>query len=525
MAEGNLVIMARLALLSVSNKTGLIELAQSLVKEFGFDLISSGGTAKVLKDAGLPVTKVSDYTGSPEILGGRVKTLHPRIHGGILARRDEAGDITDLENNQIRPIDLVVVNLYPFAQTIAKPGVTLAEAVEQIDIGGPAMLRAASKNFAHLTVLCDPGQYDEYLQELRNNGAASLEFRQKCALKGFLHTSEYDQAISAYLSSQSTPSQDSPQELPQQISFSATKIQSLRYGENPHQPAAWYQAGKTARGWAAATKIQGKELSYNNLVDLEAARQIIAEFDDIPAATIIKHTNPCGTANANSLYEAYTKAFNADPVSAFGGIVAFNRSIDAATATELTKTFLECVVAPGCDDDAKEILAAKSKVRVLILPELNSGPKETVKAIAGGFLVQAADNIATDTSKWQLVTEKKPSASELAELLFAWKVCKNVKSNAIVVSRERTTIGVGAGQMNRVGSVKIALEQAGEKAKGAILASDGFFPFDDSVKTAASAGITAIVQPGGSLRDQDSINAANELGLVMVFTGVRHFLH
>ncbi|MBH8563121.1 bifunctional phosphoribosylaminoimidazolecarboxamide formyltransferase/IMP cyclohydrolase [Nostoc sp. CENA67] len=506
--------MARLALLSVSNKTNLIDLARSLVEEFDFDLISSGGTAQALKDAGLPVTKVADYTGSPEILGGRVKTLHPRIHGGILARRDVPQDITDLENNQIRPIDLVVVNLYPFEETIAKPGVTLAQAVEQIDIGGPAMLRAASKNFAHLTVLCDPAQYDEYLQELRqNNGEASLEFRQKAALKGFLHTSSYDQAIASYLAGT------------QNYNLSGRQLQSLRYGENPHQPAAWYQTGTTPTGWAAATKLQGKELSYNNLVDLEAARRIISEFTDTPAATIIKHTNPCGTALGNTIVEAYQKAFNADSTSAFGGIVALNREIDAATASELTKTFLECVVAPSCDAAAQEILAKKSNVRVLTLPDLSSGPKETVKAIAGGFLVQASDDMIADTSQWQVATERQPTPEELAELLFAWKVCKHVKSNAIVVTSDRTTLGVGAGQMNRVGSVKIALEQAGEKAKGAILASDGFFPFDDSVKAAAAAGITAIVQPGGSVRDQTVIKTANELGLVMLLTGVRHFLH
>ncbi|TAF06257.1 MAG: bifunctional phosphoribosylaminoimidazolecarboxamide formyltransferase/IMP cyclohydrolase PurH [Nostocales cyanobacterium] len=511
--------MARLALLSVSNKTGIIDLARSLVEEFGFDIISSGGTAKTLKDAGIPVTKVSDYTGSPEILGGRVKTLHPRIHGGILARRDLAQDVTDLENNQIRPIDLVVVNLYPFEETIAKPGVTLADAVEQIDIGGPAMLRASSKNFAHLTVLCNPEQYDGYLQELRENGSASLEFRQKCALKGFLHTASYDNAIAAYLAGVETEG------LPETYNISGTQIQSLRYGENPHQPAAWYQTGTKPTGWAAATKLQGKELSYNNLVDLEAARRIIAEFTESPAATIIKHTNPCGTAEAETIFDAYQKAFNADSTSAFGGIVALNRAIDAATATELTKTFLECVVAPGCDQEAQEILTQKGNVRVLILPDLLTGPKDTVRAIAGGFLVQTADDIVADPSNWQVVTARQPTQAELAELLFAWKVCKHVKSNAIVISKDRTTLGVGAGQMNRVGSTKIAVEQAGEKAKGAVLASDGFFPFDDTVRTAAAAGITAIVQPGGSLRDKDSIKAADELGLLMVVTGVRHFLH
>lgn len=507
--------MARLALLSVSNKTGIGDLARSLVEEFGFDIISSGGTAKTLKDAGIPVTKVSDYTGSPEILGGRVKTLHPRIHGGILARRDIQEDIIDLENNQIRPIDLVVVNLYPFTETIAKPGVTLADAVEQIDIGGPAMLRAAAKNYAHLTVLCDPAQYGEYLQELRQNEVVSLEFRQKCALKGFSHTASYDHAIASYLAGTQT----------QEFTLSGTQIQSLRYGENPHQPAAWYQTGSEATGWAAATKLQGKELSYNNLVDLEAARRIIAEFTDSPAATIIKHTNPCGTAEATNIFDAYQKAFNADSTSAFGGIVALNRPLDAATATELTKTFLECVVVPGCDAAAQEILTKKGNVRLLILPDLLTGPKETVKAIAGGFLVQSADDIIADPTQWQVVTERQPTPQELGELLFAWKVCKHVKSNAIVITSDRTTLGIGAGQMNRVGSTKIAIAQAGEKAQGAFLASDGFFPFDDTIRAAAAAGITAIVQPGGSLRDKDSIKAANELGLLMVITGVRHFLH
>ncbi|WP_017653889.1 bifunctional phosphoribosylaminoimidazolecarboxamide formyltransferase/IMP cyclohydrolase [Fortiea contorta] len=506
--------MARLALLSVSNKVGLIDLARSLVTDFDFDLISSGGTAQALKDAGIAVTKVSDYTGSPEILGGRVKTLHPRIHGGILARRDLSTDIADLENNQIRPIDLVVVNLYPFEETIAKPDVTLSAAVEQIDIGGPAMLRASAKNFAHLTVLCEPTQYDEYLQELRQNqGEVSLEFRQRAALKGFLHTASYDQAIASYLSGT------------EQYTVSGRELQSLRYGENPHQPAAWYQTGTIPTGWAAAIKLQGKELSYNNLVDLEAARCIITEFTDTPAVAILKHTNPCGVALGSTLVEAYQKAFNADSTSAFGGIVACSRPIDAATATELTKTFLECVVAPGCDEAAQAILAKKSNVRILVLSDLSHGPKETLKAIAGGFLVQSADDCPTNTDKWQVVTERKPTTDELAELLFAWNVCKHVKSNAIVVTSDRTTLGVGAGQMNRVGSVKIALEQAKEGAKGAILASDGFFPFDDSVKTAAAAGIKAIVQPGGSLRDQDSIKAANDLGLVMVLTGTRHFLH
>lgn len=510
--------MARIALLSVSDKTGLISFAQTLVQEFNFTIISSGGTAQTLIAAGIPVTKVADYTGSPEILGGRVKTLHPRVHGGILARRDVPQDLIDLENNQIFPIDLVVVNLYPFEQTIAKPDVTLSAAIEQIDIGGPALLRASAKNHAHVTVLCAPSSYDAYLQQLRQNqGEVSPEFRQQCAQKAFLHTADYDRAIASYLATDA---------LPEKFTLTGSQLQSLRYGENPHQPAAWYQTGNNATGWAAATKIQGKELSYNNIVDLEAAQRIVNEFTLAPASVIIKHTNPCGVAQGNSLVEAYQKAFNADSVSAFGGIVALNRPIDAATATALTQTFLECVVAPDCKAEAKEILAAKSKVRVLLLADAsNNHIQHTVKAISGGFLVQAADNYVANPSQWQIVTERQPSPEEMAELLFAWNVCKHVKSNAIVVTKDRTTAGVGAGQMNRVGSVKIALEQAGESAKGGFLASDGFFPFDDSVKAAAAAGISAIVQPGGSLRDGDSIKAANELGLIMVFTGIRHFLH
>ncbi len=516
--------MARLALLSVSDKTGIVEFARRLVEEFGFDLISSGGTAQTLKAAGIPVTKVSDYTGSPEILGGRVKTLHPRIHGGILARRDLPQDIAELDAQQIRPIDLVVVNLYPFEQTIAQGNVTLADAVEQIDIGGPAMLRASAKNFAHLTVLCNPSQYDGYLQELRHTGEVSIAFRQSAALKAFQHTGTYDQAIAAYLATQ----QPDTEILPPSFTLAGHQLQALRYGENPHQPAAWYQTGAIATGWAAATKLQGKELSYNNLVDLEAARRIIAEFTDAQspaAAAILKHTNPCGAALGTTIAEAYEKAFNADPVSAFGGIVVLNQPIDAATATFLTQTFLECVVAPGCDADAQTLLATKPNIRVLILPDLSSGPAFTVKAISGGFLAQTADDLIANPSLWQVMTEKQPTPAQLEEMLFAWKICKHVKSNAIVVSHDRATLGVGAGQMNRVGSVKIALEQAGEKAQGAVLASDGFFPFADSVQIAAAAGIGAIVQPGGSRRDQDSIDAANELGIVMVLTGIRHFLH
>ena len=529
--------MSRLALLSVSDKTGIVELARQLI-ELGFEIISSGGTAQTLQDAAIAVTKVSDYTGSPEILGGRVKTLHPRIHGGILARRDLAEDRQELEANEIRPFDLVVVNLYPFEQTIAQPDVSVAEAmqrdlgglpherlhqeaIEKIDIGGPTLIRAAAKNFKYLTVLCDPSQYDRYLSEYRSQGDVSLEFRQQMAGYAFAHTNSYERAISAYFTKL-----NATEDLGDSYSISGNKIQSLRYGENPHQPAAWYQSGTVASGWAAADKLQGKELSYNNLVDLEAARRIITEFDPAePAAAVLKHTNPCGAAVGSSLAEAYQKAFNADNVSAFGAIVALNQPIDGETAKALTETFLECVVAPGCDDEAREIFKAKSKLRILLLPDLASGSPETIKAIAGGFLVQKSDDKVENPDEWQMVTQKQPTSEQIAEMLFAQKLVKHVKSNAILVSRDRTTLGIGAGQMNRVGAVKIALEQAGTEAQGGVLASDGFFPFDDSVRTAAEAGITAIIQPGGSIRDRDSIAAADELGLVMVLSGTRHFLH
>ena len=511
--------MGRLALISVTDKTGIVDFARQLTEEFDFEIISSGGTAKTLQSAGIPVIKVGEYTGSPEILGGRVKTLHPRIHGGILARRDWQSDLAEMEANQIRPFDLVVVNLYPFEQTIANPDVTTAQAIEQIDIGGPAMLRASAKNFAHLTVISNPKYYEQYLSQLRqNNGEISLEFRQKMAGETFALTNAYDGAIAAYFASLNGETT--------RFNLAGNALQTLRYGENPHQSATWYGSGTMAQGWGKATLLQGKELSYNNLVDLEAARRLIAEFgSEEPAAAILKHNNPCGVAIGGSLVEAYTKAFHADSTSAFGGIVALNQAIDEATAKELTKTFLECVVAPDCSPEARDILAKKSKVRILLLPDLSRGEKQTVKVIAGGFLVQAADDVVETPDEWRVVTEKQPTPAQLAELLFAWKVSKHVKSNAIVVTKNQTTLGVGAGQMNRVGSTKIALEQAGEAAKGGYLASDGFFPFDDSVRTAAQFGIEAIVQPGGSLKDQDSINAANELGLIMVLTGIRHFLH
>jgi phosphoribosylaminoimidazolecarboxamide formyltransferase / IMP cyclohydrolase len=525
--------MHRLAILSVSDKTGLIDLARVLVETYQFQLISSGGTATALKAANLPVTKVSDYTGAPEILGGRVKTLHPKIHGGILSRPDLPSDRQDLTANDIQPVTLVVVNLYPFEQTIAKANVTLEQAIEQIDVGGPTMIRAAAKNHQYVSVLSNPSQYDAYLEELKaNHGESCLEFRRSLALAAFTHTQAYDQVIATYLSKATPAEVPSPDitVLPSSLSSSYTLLchspKPLRYGENPHQPATWYQLGASPKGWSSAQQLQGKELSYNNLLDLEAARSIIAEFwHDQPCAVIIKHNNPCGVAIAPTIVEAYQKAFAADSTSAFGGIVALNRPIDADTAKALTSTFLECVVAPACVPSVAEILAAKPNLRVLILPEMQQGMSETVRLIAGGMLVQKSDELPVTPEAWQVVTQMQPSPEQMQELIFAWKICRHVKSNAIAITGDRVTLGVGAGQMNRVGSTKIALEQAGEKTKGAVLASDGFLPFDDTVRTAAAAGISVIVQPGGSIRDQDSIKAADELGLVMVLTHVRHFFH
>jgi len=498
------------ALLSVSDKTGLVDLARALVETHGFRLISSGGTAQALQGAGLPVTKVAEFTGAPEMLGGRVKTLHPRIHGGILGRLDR--DAAEMSAHGLEPIELVVVNLYPFAETIARPGVTPAEAIENIDIGGPTLLRAAAKNHAHVSVLCQPSQYGAYLDR-RANGTLDLDFRRQLAQAAFAHTQAYDRAIAAYLAGDAPP-----------WTVTGQLQQTLRYGENPHQRAAWYAT--EARGWTIANQLQGKELSYNNLLDLEAARAIAAAFvQEEPAAVIVKHTNPCGVALAPTLLAAYQQALAADPVSAFGGIVALTRPLDVETATALCETFLECVVVPGCDPQAAAVLTRKPNLRLLILPDLTAAPTETLRSIAGGVLVQDGDRAPSQPETWQVVTNRVPTAAQQKDLIFAWEVARHVKSNAIVVAGDRVTLGIGGGQTNRVGAADIALAQAGSKAVGAVLASDGFFPFDDTVRKAAAAGIQAIVQPGGSLRDPDSIQAANELGVAMVFTGRRHFCH
>ena len=519
--------MAPKALLSVSNKEGLVPLAQGLL-DAGYELISSGGTASALAAAGLPVTKVAQHTGAPEILGGRVKTLHPRIHGGILARRDDPSHQADLEAQAIDPIDVVVVNLYPFRETIARPDVTWEAAIENIDIGGPAMVRAAAKNHADVAVLTSPDQYPGFLEALAA-GAISQELRRRLALEAFSHTAAYDTAISQWLGSQLDADAAAP------LTLSVPPRQSLRYGENPHQSATWYS--QPGAGLGGGEQLQGKELSYNNILDLEAALATVREFGYAgqsaggnafqPAAVVVKHTNPCGVATGGGSAEALERALDADRVSAFGGIVAINGPVDAATAGHLTSLFLECVVAPAFEPEARERPAAKANLRLLELgPEaIARASRQQLRSVLGGVLAQDLDDQPVDETVWQVVSRRQPTAAELEDLRFAWRLVRHVRSNAITVARAGQSLGIGAGQMNRVGSARIALETAGEKARGAVLASDGFFPFDDTVRLAASCGITAVIQPGGSVRDADSIAACDELGLAMVVTGRRHFLH
>ena len=520
--------MAPVALLSVSDKSGLVPLAEALHRTHGYQLLSSGGTAKVLEQAGLPVTRVSEHTGAPEILGGRVKTLHPRVHGGILAKRDDASHQADLEQQNIAPIDVVVVNLYPFRETIARPDVTWDQAIENIDIGGPAMVRAAAKNHADVAVLTSPDQYDRLLSAMaESGGSVSSDLRRQLALEAFQHTASYDTAISRWMAEQND-ADDSPW-------LEAVPLrQTLRYGENPHQKARWFSHPK--QGWGGAIQLQGKELSTNNLLDLEAALATVREFGygtdgsapaSQPAAVVVKHTNPCGVAVGASMPAALTRALDADRVSAFGGIIAMNGVVEATAARELTSLFLECVVAPGFTPEAREVLAAKANLRLLELaPQaIDAAGPDHVRSILGGLLVQDLDDQAITPVDWTVASQRPPTPQEKLDLEFAWRLVRHVRSNAIVVAKDGQSLGVGAGQMNRVGSARIALEAAGEKAQGAVLASDGFFPFDDTVRLAASHGITAVIHPGGSMRDGDSIKACDELGLAMQLTGRRHFLH
>ena len=518
--------MARIALLSVSNKEGIVPFAQSLTNQHGFQVVSSGGTAKLLQSAGIQVTKVADYTGAPEILEGRVKTLHPKIHGGILADPKNTFHIQDLKKQNINNIELVVVNLYPFEETIADENVTWEDAIEKIDIGGPTMLRAAAKNHSAVSILTRPDQYNDFLNVL-NNGDVSLELRRKLALLAFEHTTNYDMAISRWIS-QKIHSNTSPWLESKPIK------QILRYGENPHQKANWY--GSKTEGWGAAIQLQGKELSANNLLDLESALSTVREFgyesshktsSFSKAAVVIKHTNPCGVALGDSASIAFKRALDADRVSAFGGIVALNCCLDKLAAKELKDLFLECIVAPEFSNDAKEILSKKKNLRLLELnpSSVNKMNEKSVRSILGGFLIQDNDNQEVNSNEWEIVTKLKPNIDEEKDLSFAWKLVKHVRSNAIVVASNQQSLGIGAGQMNRIGSAKIALEASSGKARNAILASDGFFPFDDTIRMAAKYGIKSIIQPGGSIRDNESIRACNELGISMVMTKRRHFLH
>ncbi len=511
----------RRALISVSDKTGIVELARELIS-LGFEIVSTGGTAQSLHQAGLAVTEVAEVTDFPEILGGRVKTLHPLIHAAILARLDREDQRQELEAYGITPIELVIVNLYPFEQTIAREETGHEEAVEKIDIGGPAMLRAAAKNHAHVTVLVNPDRYSEVLGELKQSGSVSSATRIRLAAEVFSYTAGYDAVIAAYFNARP----DAGMELyPDRLSLSFKKMQNLRYGENPQQEAAFYASSGTATGLAAARQIQGKEMSFNNLNDLNAAWELVLEFEQ-PTAVAVKHANPCGVGSAATPEEAYRLAFEADPVSIFGGILALNRLVEAAAALEMRKVFLEVIAAPNFSKEARSILRDKKDLRLLQMETAaNKIDCFDIKKITGGMLIQTNDREPIDLKEGRIVTERKPSAEEWARLVFTQTVVKHVRSNAIVIAGSGQTFGIGAGQMSRIGAARIALNQAGTKARGAVLGSDAFFPFNDTVEEAAKAGITAIVQPGGSLKDQDSIDLCNQHGLTMIFTARRYFKH
>lgn len=514
------------ALISVSDKTGVVEFAKGLVA-LGWEILSTSGTMKLLKESGVPVTSVSDVTGFPEICDGRVKTLHPKIHGALLARRDIPEHMKELKDNDIDTIDLVCVNLYPFRETIAKPDVTMEDAVEHIDIGGPSMLRSAAKNWESVTVVCNPADYETILSEIKADGNTTRDTRLKLSAKAYTHTAEYDMAISTYMRAQAG--------LPEKLFLEYDLKQELRYGENPHQEAKFFASTvKEPFSLATAEQLNGKELSYNNIQDANATLNIAREFDE-PFCVGVKHMNPCGSATGKTIAEAWKKAYEADKTSIFGGIVAANREIDLETAQMLKPIFLEIVMAPSFAPDALELLCTKKNLRVL---KVDMSKDNTVRkqyvSMNGGMLVQDRDINTKTVSAEQCVTEAKPTAEQLADLEFAWKIVKHVKSNAIVVAKNGMTYGVGAGQMNRIGSAEIALKQAQATLKeegkdimteGLVLASDGFFPFNDCVALAAEYGIKAIVQPGGSIRDEDSVKLADEKGITMLFTGERHFKH
>lgn len=514
--------MIKRALISVSDKTGIVELAKEL-EALKVEIISTGGTAKALSEAGVKVINVSDITGFPECLDGRVKTLHPKIHGGLLAMRENPEHMKQIKELGIDPIDLVIINLYPFKQTILKGNIELEEAIENIDIGGPTMLRAAAKNYQDVAVVVDPKDYSSVLKEFKETGDVSRKTKFKLAYKVFEHTSHYDTLIAKYLKDQL-----GGEFFPETLSLTFEKVQDMRYGENPHQKAVFYrEVGANTGTLTAAEQLHGKELSYNNINDANGAIGLLKEFDE-PTIVAVKHANPCGVASASNIYDAYMKAYESDPVSIFGGIIASNREIDEKTAEEINKIFIEIVIAPSYTKEALEILTKKKNIRLLelenISEKLSAGTLD-MKKVAGGLLVQDIDAEIFNADELKCVTEKQPTEEQMQDLLFAMKVVKHTKSNAIAIAKNKQSVGIGPGQTNRVTSVKIAVEYGKEKARGAVLASDAFFPFADNVEAAAEAGITAIIQPGGSVKDQDSIDACNKYGIAMIFTGMRHFKH
>ena len=511
------------ALISVSNKEGVVLFAQELQK-MGWEIISTGGTARSLREGGCNVKDVSELTGFPEILEGRLKTLHPLVHGGILGRRSEELHRQQMAEHGISEIDLVAVNLYPFIDVVSKEGVSLADAIENIDIGGPTMVRAAAKNYQDVVVVVDPAKYSTVIEELQSNGDISLESRFQLAVGAFAHTAFYDGVISNYL--QNTYIENKEGFFPQEVTFPYVKVMDLRYGENPHQHAAFFKEPLAPRGsLAEGRQLQGKEFSFNNINDLQAAWEMVGEFDE-PAAVAVKHTNPCGVGVGETLLDAYIKAFEADKVSIFGGIVALNREVDESTARKMQDVFLEVVVAPSFSQQAQEVFAKKKDVRLLEIPSgVRKDKGADYKKVSGGLLLQDDLKESYTTDHWKIVTNRKPTEHELNDLLFALKVVKHVKSNAIVIAKRGQTLGIGAGQMNRVGAVKIAVTQAIKNIRDSVMASDAFFPFKDGVEIAAAEGITAIIQPGGSQRDDESIETCNKYNIAMVFTGKRYFKH
>jgi len=513
------------AIISVSDKAGVVSLAKGLA-QMGVEILSTGGTAKTLREQGISVKDISDYTGFPEMLDGRVKTLHPKVHGGLLGQRSKTEHVQKMREHGILPIDLVAVNLYPFEATVAKENCTIEEAIENIDIGGPTMLRSSAKNYPDVTVLVDPGDYERVLSELKEKGEVSLETNFRLAQKVFQHTARYDGAISNYLGQ--IESGKKVHSFPETFTFQVKKAQELRYGENPHQKAAFFREySMTEPSVSNATQIQGKELSFNNILDIDSAYETVKEFQEA-ATVIIKHNNPCGVAvSIVSLADAYRKARDCDPVSAFGGVVGFNRGVDEETAKEMVPIFLEAIIAPGFDSKALEILKAKKDLRILQTPPLFSYVQSglDLRKVVGGLLLQDRDLGRVPMDQWKVVTRRKPTEEEKRAMAFGWKVAKHVKSNAIVLVREDRTIGIGAGQMSRVDSTRLAVMKAQSSTKGTVLASDAMFPFRDGVDTGAEAGAVAIIQPGGSIRDDEVIAAADEHGIAMVFTGMRHFRH